>query len=424
MFDNQMEIKTMDKENVTHILSTGIAGAKYGNNKICSVEKVITSLNEAVKGTLSKTYADKDGVLSKGKRDDSQYMLVNLSIKKDKKAVFAVFERENVIWILKFCGTLEELVYKINNIKDTKEEIQEEEDIERIQERSESSMHEMQKSSISSLENCTKINSDIKSYNELKIISELKEEQIFGNEKLYQEFLDKLSINSKINTPIKLSYYCKSALYRAKATGNYMGVKGDFTLIKSGFVSSDGDYYIFKLDNKGNLLQYYTASDIIISNQYAESRNLKPVIFWNSIDDLYWNAKCEDIAITFNIEHVIEERVLRFPEAMQALPNIIKMDIIKGNIARATAINAVSPGYIQPFYNFKADEIQYMIPIYLVNNISDIPDNVLIAVKENRQKEKLLITTVLTASMAYKSLISIAIYTSSTDWSKKLLELV
>lgn len=136
------------------------------------------------------------------------------------------------------------------------------------------------------------------------------------------------------------------------------------------------------------------------------SKDLEPVTFYNSIEDIIFNGKFDDfdLANSRRLEHIIVERRDRFPLEVQALSDSILCSKLIQAVRQGVHISKCDKRYIVPMYSIARDCIQYMFPFHVANDMSEAPELVIIVGKHDGFYDVMTIIPLVEAFINQKTL--------------------
>lgn len=240
-----------------------------------------------------------------------------------------------------------------------------------------------------------------------------------------QEFLDDIARNSIpteswryknkptiINHPILKSYL----------TALFVRLKKDGKVLKS----SDGKYIIF---NTNLLDKYYREMCIIAEVQEAEGleiylhpirtavegegtkikkygfdRDIKPEVpvFFKDVNEVVFNPSWYIESSEDNLQHIIEERIDRFPLEMRDMPTFRLARKLLEAINYAKKIAQRNYKYIVPIYYPKFNSISFLMPIFMGEVYNTSPDFALV-LQPDAQNEMYIARTILDLETGYQN---------------------
>lgn len=84
-----------------------------------------------------------------------------------------------------------------------------------------------------------------------------------------------------------------------------------------------------------------------------------------------------------HLDHIINERRMRFPYKYKDVSAKIIADKLKSSIAQAIQISEIDYRYVMPMYNTKLNELEFLIPFYLDNHYGQKPELAIIVAKKH-----------------------------------------
>ena len=238
-----------------------------------------------------------------------------------------------------------------------------------------------------------------------------------------QEFLDDISRNSIpteswryknkpsiINHPILKSYL----------TALFVRLKKDNKVLKS----TDGKYIIF---NTNLLDKYFREMCVIAEVQEAEGlelylhpkrtaigerrefmkygfdKDVRPEAptFFSNVNEVVFNPSWDIDKPEENLEHIIEERIERFPLDMRCKPTEILAKKLSEAIDYAKKIAQRNYKYIVPIYYPKLNSISFLMPIFMGEVYNTSPDFALV-LQPDTKNEMYVARTILDLETGYQ----------------------
>ena len=216
---------------------------------------------------------------------------------------------------------------------------------------------------------------------------------------------------STINHPILKSYL----------TALFVRLKKDGKVHKS----TDGKHIIFNT----NLLDKYFREMCIIAEvheaeglevylhpirtaigerreflKYGFSKDVKPEVpvFFNNVNEVVFNPSWEIEKSEENLEHIIEERIDRFPADMRSKPTEILAKKLSEAIDYAKKIAQRNYKYIVPIYYPKFNSISFLMPIFMGEVYNTSPDFALV-LQTDATNEMYIARTILDLETGYQN---------------------
>ena len=215
---------------------------------------------------------------------------------------------------------------------------------------------------------------------------------------------------STINHPILKSYL----------TALFIRLKKDGKILKS----SDGKYIIF---NTNLLDKYFREMCIIAEVQEAEGlevylhpirtaigergvfmkygfdKDIKPEVptFFSNVNEVVFNPTWYIDKPEENLEHIIEERIDRFPVEMKCKPTEILAKKLSEAIDYAKKIAQRNYKYIVPIYYPKYNSISFLMPIFMGEVYNTSPDFALV-LQPDTEHEMYIARTILDLETGYQ----------------------
>lgn len=213
-----------------------------------------------------------------------------------------------------------------------------------------------------------------------------------------------------INHPILKSYL----------TSLFVRLKKDGKVLKS----TDGKYIIF---NTNLLDKYFRAMYIIAEVQEAEEleiylhpkrtaagqrrefmkygfdKDIKPEapVFFSCVNEVVFNPSWHIEQDEENLEHIIEERIDRFPMEMRNKPTEILAKKLSEAINYAVEIAQRNYKYIVPIYYPKYNSISFLMPIFMDGEYNTYPDFALV-LQTDAENEMYIARTILDLETGYQ----------------------
>ena len=126
-------------------------------------------------------------------------------------------------------------------------------------------------------------------------------------------------------------------------------------------------------------------TDILNYGFKAESLKNMPekFKFVEDVSELVFKASLDDFDLDdeYHFSHIIVQRIDRFPEEYQSVSNKELCEKIKNSIVHAVKMSQVDYRYIVPKYDLASKSIQFLIPLYLDENIGETTELVLVIAK-------------------------------------------
>ena len=146
----------------------------------------------------------------------------------------------------------------------------------------------------------------------------------------------------------------------------------------------------------------------------------EPVKFYKCRSELIFEGDIEDFNLDNRekLNHIINERRSRFPEELRGLSEGALCEKLKTSVENAIRMSKRDYSYIVPMYNCQQDVIQYLVPMYINNDISQGPELVIVAGLVNEFYE---VMTILNPDDAYDNARILSVPDSS--WLKVNIEM-
>lgn len=243
---------------------------------------------------------------------------------------------------------------------------------------------------------------------EVVIKKEEVSEKILTEGTIYDKIYDLLLIkeNWKISNKNRLRIYLSRLLTKVRYeqsisdaesyTGNgyVLDRSRSRCLINTGLIDKfNNDIYVVDFHNniedidKKRIELFRSKSSLVDIGFYKEDiMNLpKPIIFYNDVRELIFKANIEefDLNDTRMLNHVLNERIHRFPEQYRDTSLNILAERVLSSLRTALKIAERDYKYIVPMYNLKFNCIQYLVPIHLNNTIEEGPEVALVVGEGN-----------------------------------------
>lgn len=243
-------------------------------------------------------------------------------------------------------------------------------------------------------------------YNEKEDINDIKckpidycdEDDIDEEEKtLYDNIYDMLLVKEswKSTDKNRLRFYIKSMMEKVA----YEQSK-DESLVGNGYILSgskkkcvfntglidiyNNDIYILDSSNDekrfgSKILSIVESKASLVGSGFAREHLInmpRPIKFYDNKSSLVLDASIDDIDLSdgARLNHIIKERIDRFPDKYRDMPIDVISGMIKTAIDKAIQQSDRDYKYIVPMYNIKMNKIQYLAPLYLESSISDVPE--------------------------------------------------
>lgn len=115
------------------------------------------------------------------------------------------------------------------------------------------------------------------------------------------------------------------------------------------------------------------------------AKELKTIDLFDNKEELLFDAEIEEFDLdNYNrLTHVLEERIMRFPEEVRNLPLEILCSKLVSAIRLAVRISKRDFRYIVPMYSINTGCIQYLIPFHVNKAFNETPELAIIVNKKN-----------------------------------------
>lgn len=157
-----------------------------------------------------------------------------------------------------------------------------------------------------------------------------------------------------------------------------------------------------------------------IRNGFTGERPV-PVSFFDDIKDVVFQGNLNefDLEDTQRLSHLIENsHKQRLPKEYQDITAVDMASSVKYSIEMALKMLATDYRYIVPMYNIKYNKIQFLVPLYLKKEYSEIPEVALI-ISKNDVTGLYVVITLLDIGLAYTN--SRVISASTASWLERAM---
>ena len=258
--------------------------------------------------------------------------------------------------------------------------------------------------------NIKNISSEIDVLHELNhdtiVLGESAEYEVYIKNDILEDLYERLLIKEKWkrNNKSKLGFYLKALCFfiwreqkecdSTHGNGYTFSLDKKYCVINTGLMDKYGNY-IYILDHTPSIPNFYDKVISIVNNK-ADLINFKfkindakylpsPVQFFKDKRELIFDAEYDDFDLddTAHLYHIIQERIGRFPKKYQRETPLNLCEKLKSSIRQAIMISKTDYKYIVPKYDFERQKIQFLIPLYLDNNLDESPELVLVIGKQD-----------------------------------------
>ena len=239
-------------------------------------------------------------------------------------------------------------------------------------------------------------------------------------EKLGIEIYNKLMFKEKWASGCRTSipFYLKSLLTAINNERDMDVVRGNgymlssdkrMCLINTGLIDIYGNF-IYIVDKTPTVTEFRSKTVVVAESKTElidfgfepkELRNMPDKFqFVSDVKELIFDADIADFDFddTEHLNHIINERIARFPEKFRAESSANICDRLKNAVEQAIKISKIDYRYVLPKYDLVNRDIQFLIPLYLDTTFGQRPE-LAIVVSKNRGIWKIF--TVLNLSDAY-----------------------
>lgn len=224
--------------------------------------------------------------------------------------------------------------------------------------------------------------------------------------KLYKEIYDRLAYKEKFGDSnyYRLSFYIRS-LFKAiegqrvstELRGNGYLYSSDFKnlLVSTGLIDTYGNFIYLIIQNNTLELQDITTDCVVMHSKSElldygfdreEIKQLPEKFkFVSDVSELIFSASLEDFDLDdeAHFNHIINERIHRFPKEYQNNGHRNICDKIKSSIEHAIKISKVDYRYVVPKYDLVSKSIQFIVPLYLDSIYGQRPELTLVVANRN-----------------------------------------
>lgn len=224
--------------------------------------------------------------------------------------------------------------------------------------------------------------------------------------RLYKEIYDRLAYKEKFGDSnyYRLSFYIKSLFKAIEGQRVYTELRGngylyssDFKnlLINTGLIDTYGNFiYLIIQSNTLELQDINTVCRVMHSKSELlhygfdreEIKQLPEKFnFVSDVSELIFSASLEDFDLDdeSHFNHIINERIHRFPKEYQSNGQRNICDKIKSSVEHAIKISKVDYRYIVPKYDIASKSIQFIVPLYLDSTYGQRPELTLVVAKRD-----------------------------------------
>lgn len=209
----------------------------------------------------------------------------------------------------------------------------------------------------------------------------------------------------KYNNKCRLGFYLKGVCFfvwreqqkekytRLKGNGYIMSNDKKLVVINTGLLDRYGNF-IYLIDHTPTIPDFYTK---IVSIMYNKVDLLKynfdidivknmvePIKYVENSADLIFKAEYEDFDLDdmSHLYHIITERKSRLPDKYADSSEMTLCNKIKDAIRQAVMISKADYKYIVPKYDFSRQKIQFLIPLFLDNQLDKAPELTIVVGKQ------------------------------------------
>lgn len=163
-------------------------------------------------------------------------------------------------------------------------------------------------------------------------------------------------------------------------------------VINTGLVDTYGNY-IYIIDHTPRIMDFYNKVISIMQDRaslLAQGFNIEnvkhlpqPIELVKDKSELVFNANFDefDLDDKTHLYHIIQERITRFPNKYKYESEVSLCDKIKAAIKQAIMISKSDCRYVIPKYDFKREQIQFLMPFYLDRKFDEAPELVIVVGK-------------------------------------------
>lgn len=182
----------------------------------------------------------------------------------------------------------------------------------------------------------------------------------------------------------------------------------------TGLINIYGNYIYIIATLDGNSKSLVVSKTHLKQEGFLQT-DVEPISFYKSREELIFKATAEDFDLDDiqRLKHIVTSRRDRFPESAKDLTDDEICNRIKASLEFDLKMTARNPLWAAPFYNVKASEIQYFLPLYL-GSLTEDADLALVVAKGEHFYE---VRTVLPLHTAYTN--SRCVVSPSNAWLKK-----
>ncbi len=182
------------------------------------------------------------------------------------------------------------------------------------------------------------------------------------------------------------------------------------------YLICDKDSAVSRLRN----IQSIVSKSDFIKNGFKGERP-SPVSFFNDIRDVVFQGNIDefDFEDTDHLNHLIEDsHKQRLPEAYQNISAVDMANSVKYSIEMALKMLITDYRYIVPMYNIRNNKIQFLAPLCLKKEYSEIPEVALI-INKNEETGLYTVNTLIDVGIAYSN--SRVISASTASWLERAI---